>query len=91
MEQVCEQIMGFTDRNGAADKYHHTLTRAAATLVWGCMRASQAPDFEALLGAYPSLTGNFREMLKVHYSETGLFSEQARTEYLEPDRENFNY
>ena len=91
VEQVCEQIRAFTIRNGAAGKYHHTLTRAAARLVWDCMQASQAPDFEALLKAYPSLTANFREMLMVHYSETRLFSEQARTDYLEPDRKRFNY
>ena len=91
VEQVCEQIRAFTIRNGAAGKYHHTLTRAAVRLVWDCMQASQATDFETLLKAYPSLTADFREMLRVHYSETRLFSEQARTEYLEPDRESFNY
>lgn len=91
VRQVCKQIRAFTIRNGAADKYHHTLTRAAVRLVWDCVQQSQAPDFKALLQAFPSLAGNFREMLLGHYSETRLFSDQARTEYLEPDLEGFSY
>jgi len=90
-ELICSQIRAFTLRNGAAGKYHHTLTRAAVCLVWDCMQASEAPDFETLLRGHPSLTGNFREMLLAHYSENRLFSEQARTEFMEPDRERFSY
>lgn len=91
LEQACDQIRAFTIRHGAFEKYHHTLTRAAVRLVWDGMQASQPRDFRGLLQACPTLTDGFRELLRTHYSDERLYSEQARTEYLEPDRNGFNY
>ena len=72
---------------GAAEKYHHTLTMASLTLVYDRLDAMPEcldnwPDFVA---ANPDLVDGLPALLRQHYSEHKLNDDIARRAFVEPD------
>lgn len=78
-------IIRYVDGLGARDKYHDTLTVAAARTVHHFMLQSSATTFPAFIEAFPRLTADFKGLLACHYSPHALQEPLARTTYQEPD------
>ncbi|XXF77983.1 hypothetical protein P2318_33795 [Myxococcaceae bacterium GXIMD 01537] len=84
LARVRQLIREYATALGAPGKFHETLTRGWALLVWGAMRASPgARTFHALLEAHPELKD--ARLLLRHYSEPRLQSPEAKSGWVEPD------
>lgn len=79
----------FAMANGAAEKYHHTLTLSILTLLYDRMAndASLVSDWEAFLTACADIRQDARHVVLNHYSEERLDDEAARKAFVEPDRQ----
>src|SRR5262249_31065336 len=78
-------IRRFAAAQGAAAKYHETLTPAWGRLVAAALRrAPNGHGFEAFLQANPGLLD--KETPYVFYRRETLASEAARASWVEPDR-----
>lgn len=84
-ENLCVQILKFDETFDKGDKFHHTLTVAAARVVYHFMLKSEANTFEAFIKAFPRLKTNFKDLLAQHYELDIFHSEVARVNYLVPD------
>jgi hypothetical protein len=77
-------IKHFATSLGQADKYHESITRFWALLVYHCIQArAEISDFEEFEAAYPILFD--KGSIYKHYSRDYLFSAEARQNWLEPD------
>lgn len=75
--------------NGAAMKYHHTLTMAILVILYSRM-ASQPQlleDWEAFASHCPDMLADPRAVILQHYSSERLDDDSARKGFVEPDRE----
>lgn len=82
---VAHLLRHLATSQGAAARYHETMTRAWVRLVAAALR--HEPDdvgFEALLAARPELTQ--RSLLERHFSAELLATPRARASWVEPDR-----
>jgi hypothetical protein len=77
------RIRGFADAQGAAGKYHDTMTVAWARVVGRLAIDSEPLAFAAFLDAHPELL--HRDLLSAHYTRERLFSDGARASFVEPD------
>jgi hypothetical protein len=85
INNICTQLVTFTQSLGAADKYNKTLTIAAIKAVNHFMNKSTDDTFDAFISSFPRLKSNFRELIAAHYS-TNIFTVAiAKTQYMEPD------
>jgi hypothetical protein len=77
-------IRNYATALGAPGKYHETVTRAWAELVWSAARRTpEADTFEALVEAHPELLDSRR--LSSHYTEALLHSPEAKAGWVPPD------
>ena len=84
LARIRELIINYATALGAPGKYHETVTRAWAVLVWSAARQSpQARTFEALVEAHPELLDSRR--LSNHYTEARLHSPEAKAGWVPPD------
>lgn len=82
--RIRELIQSYATALGAPGKYHETVTRAWAVLVWSAARQTpRAGTFEALLEAHPELRDARR--LSSHYTEARLHSPEAKASWVPPD------
>jgi hypothetical protein len=77
-------IRVFAAEQGAAQKYHETLTRCWIRLIAAAQRETGAASFEALIAARPELLD--AALPRRYYSESLLQSAAARAGDVEPDR-----
>ena len=84
-ENLCAQILKFDQTFDKGDKFHYTLTVAAARVVYHFMLKSKADTFEGFIQEFPRLKTHFKELLDQHYQVDVFSSEEARVRYLEPD------
>jgi hypothetical protein len=79
-------IQHFARAHGATRKYHETITRFWALLVYHAMTLdSSITDFEIFVGQYPHLLD--AQIILRHYSRDCLGSDAARAAWVEPDIE----
>lgn len=84
LSRIRERIQHYATALGAPGKYHETVTRAWAELVWTATRKTPgARTFEALLEAHPELLDSRR--LSNHYTEAALHSPEAKASWVPPD------
>jgi hypothetical protein len=84
LARIRELIQHYATALGAPGKYHETVTRAWAALVWSATRETPGPwTFEALLEAHPELLDSRR--LSSHYTEAVLHSQEAKSRWVPPD------
>lgn len=82
---ITQGIKNFATANGAAHKYHETLTRAWIQLVADGIAANPTIDnFTDFIKAVPELLDK-NAPLKL-YSQTLLDTEQAKHDWLKPDQ-----
>jgi hypothetical protein len=84
LARIVKGIQAFAKHQGAAAKYHHTITVAWMRLVWhAAHHAPPAADFTTFAAAHADL---FRvQRLEDNYSLPRLKSDGARQHWLEPD------
>ena len=84
-ERIAQTIRRYAAAQGAAQKYHHTITMAWMRLVEAAL-ARSAPewDFDAFAEAHPGLF--VAGALERHYSQERLQAAAARTEFVAADR-----
>lgn len=72
---------------GAAQKYHHTLTMATLSLVYDRMErdAQSLADWSHFVAGNADLFADLPALLRVHYSEQRLNDDMARGAFVEPD------
>lgn len=74
----------FAETLGQADKYHESITRFWALLVYHCIQNNpEISDFDSFAAAYPILFD--KNSIYKHYSHEHLFSIEAQADWLEPD------
>lgn len=84
LDRIRVLIRDYAKALGAAGKYHETMTKAWAELVWSAARRTpEARTFEALVQANPDLLDSRR--LSLHYTEARLHSPEAKAGWLPPD------
>jgi hypothetical protein len=79
-------IRAFADEQGAAQKYHETLTCCWIRLIAAAQHETRAASFEALLDARPELLD--AALPRRYYSQALLQSAAARAAPVEPDLES---
>ena len=72
-----------TERAGAPEKYHDTLTVAWARLVGELTARSPCLGFDEFMHAHPELARS--SLMQDYYSPDVLFSAEARSRFVEPD------
>jgi hypothetical protein len=85
IQNVCEQLIRFTEFVGAKDKYNKTVTVAGVKAVDHFIRRSQSKSFIEFVEEFPRLKLNFRQLMEAHYSVNIFKSESAKAEFLQPD------
>lgn len=83
--KVTQGLMAYTQSLGAADKYNHTLTVAAAKAVNHFINKSKSQKFPKFIKEFPRLKSDFMALLEMHYNRTTLLAEDAKSAYVEPD------
>jgi hypothetical protein len=84
LERIRTLIREYATALGATGKYHETLTRAWAELLWRAMRETpEARTFDALLEAHPELLD--ARLLSRHYTDGVLQSPEAKEGWVGPD------
>jgi hypothetical protein len=84
LERIRILIREYATALGATGKYHETMTRAWALLVWDALRAApEARTFQALVTARPELLD--AKLLARHYTEATLGSAAAKEGWVPPD------
>jgi hypothetical protein len=81
---VGESIRRFAQHNGAARKYHETLSRAWVRIV--ALAIAETPDavgFDGLVAARPHLLD--KKLPLKHYTPDRLWNDLARAQWVEPD------
>lgn len=74
----------FAAAHGQLDKYHESITRFWALLVYHCIQAKQDINrFESFEAVFPILFD--KNSIYKHYSRDYLFSLEARGNWVEPD------
>ncbi len=83
-ERISDSIRNFAAHNGAAQKYHHTITIAWLRMVEHASKSlPPQATFEELLVACPALIE--KNTLREYYSSALLDSDAARAAFVEPD------
>ena len=90
IENVCSQLIRYTESLGARDKFNKTVTVAALRAVDHFMKRSTANTFNELILEFPRLKTEFKKLMSAHYGIDIFKSAQAKEEYLEPDLLPFN-
>lgn len=85
IDNICAQLIQYTTRLGAADKYNATLTVAAIHVVNHFMGKQPIETFYEFIHTYPRLKHTFKAILAQHYGFDIFHSAQAKSTYLEPD------
>lgn len=85
VEQVCNQIINYTNHLGAANKYNETVTIAAVRAVYHFYLKSRSDNFRDFINEFPRLKFNFKELLAQHYHVDIFNSEVAKSSFLAPD------
>jgi hypothetical protein len=85
IENICEQLIEFTNSVGASNKYNKTLTIAAVKAVNHFINKTDIDNFQNFIQAFPRLTFNFKELMAFHYQIDIFILETAKKEYIEPD------
>lgn len=85
IDRTLSGISAYAASQGAATKFHHTLTEAVVRIMYQRHAASGETDFPAWLAANADLLGDFRGVLARYYSDRRLYSEAARREWMAPD------
>jgi hypothetical protein len=75
----------YATHNGAADKFHYTITRAWLRLVASAAGEQPTAAFDELVARRPELLD--KSTLGRHYSSDVLGSDRARLGFVEPDLE----
>ena len=85
--RISEVIRRYALHNGAAQKYHETITIAWLRIVQGAMANVPAgASFEDMLRAFPELLN--KGVLMEFYSSELLATDRARGAFVEPDRKS---
>ncbi len=83
-EHIQSGIQHFAAAKGASTKYHETITRFWAYLMyWVITHAPADADFDHLIEAHAHLLDT--AIIKKHYSTARLSSNAARRTWVEPD------
>lgn len=82
-ERLCRSLLDLVTRDGAAHKFHRTLTIAWVRIIAAARREYPERAFEALVEACPILLD--KDTPLSYYSHDRLYSDQARHEFVEPD------
>lgn len=85
IENVCSQLIRYTESLGARDKYNKTVTVAALKAVDHFMKRSAADNFNDLILEFPRLKTEFKKLMSAHYGIDIFKLAHAKEEYLEPD------
>ena len=84
LERIRTLIREYATALGATGKYHETMTRAWAELLWRAMgETPEAATLDALLGAHPELLDS--RLPWRHYTDGVLQSAEAKAGWVEPD------
>jgi len=84
VQYIRDGIRRFASANGAAPKYHETITLFWARVVHHAIAlAPNITDFEQFIAAYPHLLDT--TIITQHYSREMLWSDAARHAWVEPD------
>lgn len=85
--RISEGIRRYALHNGAAQKYHETITIAWLRIVQDAMaKISDGAGFEDMLTAFPELLN--KGALLEFYSSELLATDRARVAFVEPDRKS---
>jgi hypothetical protein len=83
-QHIQKGLKHLSDKHGQSQKYHETITRFWALLVYHCIQAKpELEDFDSFIRAYPFLVD--KTSISRHYSDERLFSAESRASWLEPD------
>jgi hypothetical protein len=80
-------IQKYATLQGAAEKFHLTLTLAFMHVIAGLRAEHPATNWEEFLAACPDLQRDAQRIIARHYSAPVLESERARKTFVPPDRE----
>lgn len=86
ISRFLEALERLTERLGARDKYHATVSVFFMLLIAERMAAAPAADWAAFRAANADLIRGAATLLRAHYSEARLQSALARSQFLLPDR-----
>ena len=80
-------ISRYAMSQGAAQKYHHTLTMATLILIYHRIGSGSAPlqNWPDFIAANPDLISDLPALLHQHYSPAKLGDDIARRAFVEPD------
>lgn len=81
--QIQAGLKHFAVSAGVPDKYHETITRFWAKLVWYGINQFPVDSVEEFVEAFPIVLDKHAMMR--HYSKDVLFSQDARQTWVEPD------
>jgi hypothetical protein len=83
-QHIQNGLKHLADAHGQSNKYHETITRFWAQLVYHCIQNNSEPDsFDSFIRANSFLVD--KQSISKHYSQEHLFSAQARATWQEPD------
>jgi hypothetical protein len=83
-QQIQQGIKNVAKKHGQIEKYHESITRFWALLVFHCIQEKPELDtFDSFIRAFPFLVD--KASISKHYSNERLFSPEARATWLEPD------
>jgi hypothetical protein len=83
-QQIQQGIQHVAKKHGQIEKYHESITRFWALLVFHCIQEKpELENFDTFIRAFPFLLD--KASISKHYSSERLFSPEARAAWLEPD------
>ncbi|MDB5275748.1 MAG: hypothetical protein JWR61_703 [Ferruginibacter sp.] len=85
IENICNQLKGFTRHVGAADKYNVTFTAAAIMAVAHFKKKTDTANFNDFIMEVPRLKYDFKALMACHYSQGIYNADIERKEFIEPD------
>ena len=86
LARFCDALRRFAAANGAADRYHETITFAYVLLIAERLDALRGQPWPAFAATYPELLSWKPSILSQYYSEETLQSARARRVFVMPDR-----
>lgn len=85
LDKVSTSLSDYVGFHGASDKYNHSLTIAAVSIIHHFLNKADGLTFWDFILEFPQLKYEFKSLIDRHYSFDIFHNEKAKKEYLEPD------
>lgn len=82
---ACNQLMRYTTKLGAVEKYNETVTVAAIRAIHHFRLKYESDSYTEFISKAPRLKTSFKKLLGFHYSQDIFRLPTAKNQYLEPD------